>query len=65
LHRLERAEPVYQTLPGWQSDISHVRRLGDLPAAARAYVDCIAESLQLPVRLLSVGPDREQTIFCD
>lgn len=63
--RLERAEPVYRTLPGWRSDLSHIRRLRDLPAAARAYVDLVAESLQLPVRTLSVGPDREQTIFCD
>ena len=57
-----KAQPVYQRLPGWSEDLSGARRFRDLPAAARAYVSRIAELVQVPVRHVSVGPDREQTI---
>jgi adenylosuccinate synthase len=60
--RLERCRPVCETLPGWRKDISDVRRLADLPPAARRYVDRLSELLGLPVSFVSVGPDREQTI---
>jgi adenylosuccinate synthase len=60
---LERCKPIYETLPGWRTDISAIRTAGALPAAAKRYVDRIAELLQLPVSIVSVGPDREQTIF--
>ncbi|MCS6850237.1 MAG: adenylosuccinate synthase [Gemmataceae bacterium] len=61
---VERCRPVYETWPGWQEDISGARRLADLPTPARRYVDRIAELLNLPVRVISVGPDRQQTILC-
>ncbi len=61
---LERCRPLYETLPGWGSDLSQARRLADLPPAARRYVDRLSELLALPVSIISVGPDREQTIFC-
>jgi adenylosuccinate synthase len=61
---LERCKPVYETLPGWKVDVSKVRRLADLPVQARRYVDRLQELLGLPVRIISVGPDREQTIMC-
>jgi adenylosuccinate synthase len=60
---LENAKPVYRTLPGWNRDITGVRKLADLPAQARAYVEAIGELLGSPVEIISVGPDREQTIF--
>ena len=60
---LERCQPIYETLPGWKIDISTIRKPGDLPSNARGYVERIAELLQLPVSIVSVGPDREQTIF--
>ncbi len=60
---LEGCRPVYETLPGWKVDLGNARRLTDLPAAARRYVDRISELLALPVSIISVGPDREQTIF--
>jgi adenylosuccinate synthase len=60
---LERCRPVYETLPGWKQDVSAARRPSDLPANARRYVDRLAELLGLPVSIVSVGPDREQTIF--
>jgi adenylosuccinate synthase len=61
---LERCRPVYETLPGWRTDLGHARRLADLPSSAQRYVDRLANLLALPVRTISVGPDREQTIFC-
>jgi adenylosuccinate synthase len=61
---LEQCKPVYETLPGWRTDISKARRLADLPAAARRYVERLGELLALPISIISVGPDREQTILC-
>lgn len=63
LDRLGKAKPVFRTIPGWQKDISGCRRLADLPPEARTYLDAIAEYLQVPVRLCSVGPEREQTVM--
>ncbi len=60
---LERCKPVYETLPGWQTDLSNIRKVADLPVAARRYVDRLQELLHLPIRIISVGPDREQTIM--
>ncbi|HEV3259830.1 MAG TPA: adenylosuccinate synthetase, partial [Gemmataceae bacterium] len=60
---LERCRPVYETVPGWGADLSLARRPADLPAAARRYVDRLSELLALPVSIISVGPDREQTLF--
>jgi adenylosuccinate synthase len=60
---LERCRPVYETLPGWRVDVSAARRPTDLPAAARRYVDRLGELLGLPVGIVSVGPDRAQTIL--
>ncbi len=61
---LERCKPVYETMPGWQSDVSRARSLADLPEAARRYVDRLGELIGLPVKIISVGADREQTIIC-
>ncbi len=62
-YQLARCKPVYEALPGWRQNVSGVRRLADLPAAARHYVDRLSELLGLPITVLSVGPDRAQTIF--
>jgi adenylosuccinate synthase len=61
--QLERCRPVYETIPGWQEDITTARKLGDLPAAARRYIDRIGELVGLKVSVVSVGPDRAQTIL--
>jgi adenylosuccinate synthase len=61
--RLERCKPVYETIPGWKEDITAARKLSDLPAGARRYIDRIAEIVGLRVSVVSVGPDREQTIL--
>lgn len=56
---LQRVEPVYETLPGWQSDTSRVRSFSDLPSNARAYVQRIEEVVKTPVTLISVGRRNE------
>lgn len=60
---LRMAEPVYETLPGWEEDISQCRSYGDLPTNAKYYIQRISELVGKPVEIVSVGPDRSQTIF--
>jgi adenylosuccinate synthase len=60
--RLERCRPVYETMPGWRTDVSGCRKLSDLPMAAWEYVDRLQAVIGVPVRTISVGPDRVQTI---
>jgi adenylosuccinate synthase len=60
---LRRVQPVYETVPGWQEEIGHVRRMADLPGRAQAYLGRLSGLLGRPVQLVSVGPDREQTII--
>lgn len=60
---MAHVEPVYETMPGWSGDISGCRAYGDLPQAARDYIGRIEELLDIPVRIVSVGPDRDQTIL--
>jgi len=59
---LEKCQPVYEELPGWQTSIVDVRRFEDLPAAARQYVNRLEELIGCPASLISVGKSREQTI---
>lgn len=61
-YELGRAEPVYRTLAGFHGDVGGVRRRQDLPSQARAYLDLIEDVVGVPVRIVSVGPDRAQTI---
>jgi adenylosuccinate synthase len=60
---LEAAAPVLERLPGWSEDLRDVRRFDDLPRATRNYVRRIEELCGAPVSILSVGPDRAETIF--
>jgi adenylosuccinate synthase len=60
---LRRAVPIYETMPGWRQDITGVRRMDDLPPAARDYLARLSELIGRPVEVVSIGPDREQTIF--
>ncbi|HEU4700766.1 MAG TPA: adenylosuccinate synthase [Gemmatimonadales bacterium] len=59
---LERVEPVYETLPGWQTGTGGARTLADLPANARRYLDRIQELAATPIRYVSVGTRRDQII---
>jgi adenylosuccinate synthase len=62
LGELERAEPVYESLPGWSEDVSGVRRYEDLPVAARRYIERIEALAGVPIWMISVGPGRDETI---
>jgi adenylosuccinate synthase len=59
---LYHCEPEYLAFPGWGADITTVRSYGDLPTEARAYVEFIQETVEVPVRWISVGPERSQLI---
>ena len=59
---LGRAKPIYEDFAGWSQDIHDVRSLADLPENARRYVTALEEQAGVPIVLLSVGPDRTQTI---
>ncbi|UCC68647.1 MAG: adenylosuccinate synthase [Armatimonadota bacterium] len=63
IEMLMRCEPVYETLPGWQSDISHVRKFADLPQNAKAYLKRIEELVGAPVSQVLVGRQRDQSIL--
>jgi adenylosuccinate synthase len=60
---LRRVQPVYETFPGWETDVTGARKLSDFPDAARRYLDRVSELVGKPIEVVSVGPDREQTIF--
>jgi adenylosuccinate synthase len=60
---LEQARPVLEELQVWPEDVSGVRRFAHLPQATRAYVRRVEELIGAPVRIISVGPSREQTLF--
>ena len=62
---LDEVEPVYEELPGWQSDITGIRRYEDLPLNARRYVERLSECSGARLGVVSVGPDREQTILLE
>ena len=60
---LEKCQPIYEELPGWQAPISHIREYEQLPVEARQYVARLEELTSCPVNLISVGSAREQTIL--
>jgi adenylosuccinate synthase len=60
---LAQWRPVYEELPGWDEDITAVRRREDLPREAKAYVARIEDQSGVPVTFIGVGPEREQAIF--
>lgn len=60
---LRRAKPVYETLPGWKEEITDCRTYDELPANARAYLHRISELVNQPIGMVSVGPERDQTII--
>ena len=58
-----KVEPNYETMPGWTGDLSGARRLEDLPAETRTYLTRIEEFVGVPVAIVSIGPDRDETII--
>jgi adenylosuccinate synthase len=60
-----RAVPVYEELPGWQSESTGARRFDELPENAQRYVKRLGELVGRPIEIVSVGPEREQVIMVD
>ncbi|QDS89944.1 Adenylosuccinate synthetase [Rosistilla ulvae] len=58
-------KPVYETIPGWKIPVDDARRLEDLPEGAHRYIRRVEELIGFPVGIISVGPDRAQTIFTE
>ncbi len=63
IHQIQAAQPVYEEVPGWQEDIGAVRSIDDLPQTARDYVKRMEDLTGTPAMLVSVGPDRAQTLL--
>jgi adenylosuccinate synthase len=59
---LRRCKPIYESMPGWNTDVTGVRKVSDMPAAAIDYAKRIESIVGVPVDILSVGPDRVQTL---
>jgi adenylosuccinate synthase len=62
---LHNADAVFEELPGFDDDISQCKDVSDLPAAARNYVGFVADFVGVPVRLVGVGPARDQVVWMD
>ena len=62
IRTLSEITPVYETRPGWNEDITHCQTFEELPANAQSYVKYIEDTLGVPVALIGVGADRNQTI---
>ncbi len=60
-----RCQPVYKTLPGWQQPTSHCRELQDLPKQALDYLKFLAELMEVPIAIVSLGASRDQTIIVE
>ncbi|PJB11233.1 MAG: adenylosuccinate synthase [Flavobacteriales bacterium CG_4_9_14_3_um_filter_40_17] len=59
----EVVQPFYQTFKGWKADITAAKAYNDFPKELKAYVDFLEENIQVPIKMISVGPDRTQTVF--
>lgn len=59
----ECIEPVYVTLPGWKTDMTRMKTEDEFPAQFSEYIKFLEEQLQTPITIVSIGPDREQTII--
>ena len=57
-----QCEPIYESMPGWQSNTYGVTRYEDLPDAAKAYIKRLETLCELPISIVSTGPDRAHTI---
>jgi adenylosuccinate synthase len=57
--------PIYETLPGWRTDVSRVTSWEELPAGAHRFLERVIQLVGCPIEVVSVGPARDQTIFAD
>lgn len=61
--KLENAKPVFETLPGWQSDIRGIRNYKELPIECREYIEFIEQEIGYPISMISNGPARDDIIY--
>ena len=59
----ENISPIYTDFEGWAEDLTEMNNKSTLPKSLNAYIDFLEEELQIPIKVVSVGPDRKQTIF--
>ena len=62
-HLLEKAKPVYKTLPGWKSDIRGIKKYEDLPENCRKYIEFVEKEIGFPITMISNGPGRDYIIY--
>ncbi|MBP5607603.1 MAG: adenylosuccinate synthase [Lachnospiraceae bacterium] len=62
-HLLNKAKPVWKTLPGWNCDISGIRKYEELPENCRKYIEFVEEQIGYPITMISNGPSREDIIY--
>ena len=60
-----RCQPIFETLPGWQTSTAHCRALDDLPPTAMSYLRFLAELMEVPIAIVSLGAERDQTIVVE
>ena len=63
LAAFNRAQPVYETLPGWTEDVTRARRMSDLPANACRYIEKLQQIINIPITSIGVGPARDQVVI--
>lgn len=59
----ENIEPIYKELKGWNTDMTSMKSTEEFPAEFKAYIDFLESELNVPICIVSVGPDRSQTII--
>lgn len=59
---LDSCKPIYEYLPGWKSDISHIKSYSELPKNCKNYIEKLQEWIQIPIKYISLGPNRSQTL---
>jgi len=59
----ENVAPIYSELPGWKKDLTGLTKESDLPENLMSYIEYLEKELEVPIKIVSVGPDRKQTIF--
>jgi len=64
-HRFAQCKPIYETLPGWKRPTDHCRSLEDLPSQALDYLKLLAELMEVPIAIVSLGASRDQTIIVE
>ena len=62
-YEIDDVEPIYKEFPGWNTDMTHFTKEEEFPQAFKDYVKFLEEFLETPITIISIGPDRAQTII--